>query len=81
MEVEESFLRQKSRIEWLKEGDQNTGYFHRVVKGKTFKSRIQTLVCSDGTLANNAAAVTNEIIGYYKGQLGSAGVGANLSCL
>lgn len=28
------FLKQKAKIQWLKEGDGNTGYFHRVVQGK-----------------------------------------------
>lgn len=30
--IEESLMRQKSRVQWIKEGDQNTGFFYRVVK-------------------------------------------------
>ncbi|GJW50507.1 RNA-directed DNA polymerase, eukaryota, reverse transcriptase zinc-binding domain protein, partial [Tanacetum coccineum] len=37
---EEKVLKQKSKIRWLKEGDHNRGYFHKVVKGRKSKSRI-----------------------------------------
>ncbi|GKC42596.1 hypothetical protein Tco_1060318, partial [Tanacetum coccineum] len=30
---EEKLLKQKTKIEWLKEGDHNTAYFHKVLKG------------------------------------------------
>jgi hypothetical protein len=29
--AEENFLKQKSRVNWLKLGDQNNAYFHRMV--------------------------------------------------
>lgn len=34
---EERFWRQRSRIEWLKEGDKNTACFHNVVRGRKIK--------------------------------------------
>ncbi|GJX75384.1 RNA-directed DNA polymerase, eukaryota, reverse transcriptase zinc-binding domain protein [Tanacetum coccineum] len=37
---EESFLRQKSKVEWLKMGDRNSKYFHNVVKGRSNRNRI-----------------------------------------
>ena len=29
--LHESFVRQKSRSKWIKEGDNNTSYFHRII--------------------------------------------------
>lgn len=31
--VQESFLREKSKIQWLKEEEQNTSFFHTIIKG------------------------------------------------
>ncbi|GKA59322.1 RNA-directed DNA polymerase, eukaryota, reverse transcriptase zinc-binding domain protein [Tanacetum coccineum] len=33
---EELLLKQKSKIQWLKEGDFNSAYFHNIVKGRKF---------------------------------------------
>ncbi|GKA33654.1 hypothetical protein Tco_0720083 [Tanacetum coccineum] len=32
--TEERFLKQKAKIQWLKEGDSNSSYFHKVVKSR-----------------------------------------------
>ena len=40
---EEIFWRQRSREEWLREGDRNTTYFHNVVKGKKIRNKIMML--------------------------------------
>nr|GEV41576.1 hypothetical protein [Tanacetum cinerariifolium] len=40
---EESLLQQKEKIKWLRVGDSNTGYFHKVVKGRINKIRIQVV--------------------------------------
>ncbi|KAK7259545.1 hypothetical protein RIF29_25154 [Crotalaria pallida] len=37
------FLKQKAKEHWLKNGDQNTSYFHSVIKYKRYKSRILSL--------------------------------------
>nr|GEU32224.1 hypothetical protein [Tanacetum cinerariifolium] len=36
---EERFLKQKAKIEWLKAGDANTAYFHKIVKSKCARNR------------------------------------------
>lgn len=38
--VEEAFLKQKSKVKWLNESDQNSKYFHRVIKGRQAKMKI-----------------------------------------
>ncbi|GJR70207.1 RNA-directed DNA polymerase, eukaryota, reverse transcriptase zinc-binding domain protein [Tanacetum coccineum] len=37
---EEKVLKQKTKVEWLKEGDQNSAYFYNLLKGRLNKSRI-----------------------------------------
>ncbi|GJT01522.1 putative RNA-directed DNA polymerase [Tanacetum coccineum] len=37
---EEKVLKQKTKIEWLKEGDHNSAYFHNFLKGRLNRSRI-----------------------------------------
>uniref|UniRef100_A0A0D3BU43 Endonuclease/exonuclease/phosphatase domain-containing protein n=1 Tax=Brassica oleracea var. oleracea TaxID=109376 RepID=A0A0D3BU43_BRAOL len=42
--IEEAYFRQKSRINWLKEGDLNTSYFHRIWKVRTAVNSIRSFV-------------------------------------
>lgn len=66
---EESLLKQKSKIMWLKYGDGNIGYFHKVVKGRQNRARI--LVVRD---ANNVVPdgeeVPKEFFKHYEDFLG-----------
>ncbi|GJR45741.1 RNA-directed DNA polymerase, eukaryota, reverse transcriptase zinc-binding domain protein [Tanacetum coccineum] len=46
---EERFLRQKSKVEWLKACDTNTAYFPRVVKSNCARNHIVMFLSSEGT--------------------------------
>ncbi|GJX07043.1 RNA-directed DNA polymerase, eukaryota, reverse transcriptase zinc-binding domain protein [Tanacetum coccineum] len=40
---EERLMKQKAKIEWLRERDNNTAYFHKILKGRVSKSRIEVI--------------------------------------
>ncbi|GJY75261.1 RNA-directed DNA polymerase, eukaryota, reverse transcriptase zinc-binding domain protein [Tanacetum coccineum] len=42
--TEERFLKQKAKIQWLKEGDSNSSYFHKVVKSRVSRNVIIVVV-------------------------------------
>ncbi|GJZ99568.1 hypothetical protein Tco_0672119 [Tanacetum coccineum] len=44
---EEKVLKQKTKVEWLKEGDHNSAYFHNILKGIKSKSRINFFGTND----------------------------------
>nr|XP_043615884.1 uncharacterized protein LOC122587785 [Erigeron canadensis] len=48
--TDERFLKQKAKIEWLRVGDSNSAYFHKVVKGKTAQNHIESIMDSNGRL-------------------------------
>jgi hypothetical protein len=49
---EEIMWRQRSRVVWLKEGEQNTSFFHRKVSGRAKKNKISKLRRADGTMTS-----------------------------
>ncbi|KAL6204632.1 hypothetical protein ACLB2K_021899 [Fragaria x ananassa] len=48
LEIEESIWRQRSIINWLQEGDQNTKFFHGFAKGRGRKNRVLGIMSSTG---------------------------------
>lgn len=48
--IEERFYLQKSRITWLKYGDQNTIFFHNIVQARTSFNAIRKLILPNGTI-------------------------------
>lgn len=72
--AKESYLRHRSRVKWLKEGDQNTRFFHNFVKGKLTRSRISSFVYSDGHFLTEENDIKKEILGLYMGLLGTEDV-------
>lgn len=63
-------MRLKSRVKWLKVGDQNTQFFHRVVKGQTIKHKISSLCCEDRLVTNVGSKIKDEIHRFYENLLG-----------
>ncbi|GJW27374.1 RNA-directed DNA polymerase, eukaryota, reverse transcriptase zinc-binding domain protein [Tanacetum coccineum] len=67
-EDEEKLLMQKAKVNWLKEEDKNTAYFHKVLKGRLNRSRILSICAEDGTRFENYE-VANQIIKHFEGFL------------
>ncbi|KAK1406317.1 hypothetical protein QVD17_41611 [Tagetes erecta] len=67
---EEQFMKQKSKIEWLSAGDSNSAYFHRALKSKINKGRINSIVDSGGTFLQHDE-VSDAFVNHYKVFLGS----------
>ncbi|GJW03272.1 aspartic peptidase [Tanacetum coccineum] len=67
---EERFLKQKEKIKWLDVGDSNSAYFHKSVKCRNHRGRIDTILNS----ANEEVAgvnVADVFVSHYKMFLGS----------
>ncbi|GJZ77649.1 hypothetical protein Tco_0642321 [Tanacetum coccineum] len=70
--MEEKFLKQKAKITWSREGDSNTAYFHKVVKSRVSRSRIDVVTDANGTVYHNND-VAKAFINHYEVFLGQPG--------
>ncbi|GJX23787.1 hypothetical protein Tco_0228232 [Tanacetum coccineum] len=71
--MEERFLKQKAKIEWLHVGDSNSAYFHKVVKGRIHRSMIDAVTSMEGTtFTGDQVPVVFEA--HYSSFLGQQGV-------
>ncbi|PWA66686.1 reverse transcriptase domain, Reverse transcriptase zinc-binding domain protein [Artemisia annua] len=67
---EERFLKQRAKIEWLRAGDSNLAYFHKVVKSRVSRSRIDAIVDSSG-ISIDGENVNSAFISHYVHFFGS----------
>ncbi|GJV76486.1 zinc knuckle CX2CX4HX4C containing protein [Tanacetum coccineum] len=74
---EERFLKQKAKLEWLRVGDSNSAYFHKTVKERVSRNRIDII-----TDMNNVTHTNNEVptafVEHYMNFLGSSAPVSNL---
>jgi len=68
--AEESFFKQKARIQWLSLGDQNTNYFHKSVNGRQNRNKLLSLTREDGEVVKGHEVVKSEVIAYFHRVLG-----------
>lgn len=66
--IEEAYFRQKSRI-WLKEGDLNTSYFHRIWRVRMAVNSIRFFILSNGDCISDPTAMGMIAINHFKGLL------------
>ncbi|KAK1431837.1 hypothetical protein QVD17_08547 [Tagetes erecta] len=66
---EERFLKQKSKVHWLAEGDANTKYFHNTLKCKNHRAQIDVIIDSNGIL-HEGKDVPKAFVDHYVGFLG-----------
>ncbi|XP_071699772.1 uncharacterized protein [Rutidosis leptorrhynchoides] len=68
---EERFLKQKSKVEWLRVGDSNSSYFHKVVKGRIHCNYIQAISDHNNNIVEGRA-VCDIFIRHYEHLIRSA---------
>ena len=67
--AEEGFLKQKSRVQWLKLRDQNTSFFHKAVKAHNARSALKVITLENGCRTEDPAAIKQEAISHFQGIL------------
>lgn len=70
--IQESIMQKKSRVQWLRLGDSNSSYFHACLKNRQAQNTIRKLVNAAGDLLQTPAEVESEIIEFYKDLLGKS---------
>ncbi|GJU03987.1 RNA-directed DNA polymerase, eukaryota, reverse transcriptase zinc-binding domain protein [Tanacetum coccineum] len=68
---EEKFISQKAKVDWLSEGDRNSAYFHKVVKGRRNRNRILNIINDVGESVEGPK-IANEFVKHYEKFLGQA---------
>nr|GEY46943.1 hypothetical protein [Tanacetum cinerariifolium] len=51
--LEERFLKHKAKVNWLRDGDSNSAYFHKSMKNYISRNRIDVITNSDGVAFEN----------------------------
>jgi len=69
-DIEESYSRQKSRINWLLEGDQNTAYFFRIFQTRCSYNSIRSFVLTSGVILSDPHLMSLHAISYFRNILG-----------
>ena len=73
---EEVHWRQKSRVKWIKEGDCNSKFFHRMTNGRRSRKFIKSLISEMGVTLSNIGIISKDIVNFF-GKLYSKPKGAS----
>ena len=65
--VNSSICWQQSRVQWLKEGDANSKFFHSVMSGKRSRNAIP-FILANGTLVEGVENVRNAVFTHFRAQ-------------
>ena len=63
---EEVKWRQRSKVEWAKNGHGNTKFFHKIASGKRKRNYIERLEVEDGGVVEDAEEIEKQIVNFFK---------------
>ncbi|XP_062094166.1 uncharacterized protein LOC133800227 [Humulus lupulus] len=69
--IYESFLKQKSKVDWLRFGDDNTTYFHACLKQRRASNCITSVVTEFGQSIENFDDVVDHFVTHFQKIMGS----------
>ena len=68
--------RQRSRVEWLREGDRNTAFFHARASARRRTNKIKSIICEDGVRCTELAGIKTEVERFYEDMFSSEPCGS-----
>ena len=72
--AEESFFKQKARVDWIIEGDQNTKFFQKTVAANQNRTMVKSLINAAGIKLTTFSQISEEVVTFYKSLIGSVDV-------
>nr|GEY60156.1 hypothetical protein [Tanacetum cinerariifolium] len=69
VEDEEKLLYQMARIEWLRKGDKNSRYFHKMIKGRKSMNKMVS-ICDEHSNRYEGDKVANKFVEHFSNFLG-----------
>ncbi|XP_074290971.1 uncharacterized protein LOC141617705 [Silene latifolia] len=70
-EAQFSYLKQKAKIEWLREGDENSAFFHCQIKARQMTNKIFRIVDRHGVTHTDNTGIESAFLDYYQDPLGT----------
>lgn len=65
LEKEENIARQRSRVQWLELGDNNTSFFHKKIASNWNSNKITSLIDASGLIITDETAIKNEAVSHF----------------
>ncbi|XP_074266666.1 uncharacterized protein LOC141589945 [Silene latifolia] len=69
----DSFLTQKSKATWVNQGDNNTRYFHSLLRARSAKNKVFLIEDTAGNVHSDGSHIQSAFLKYYEALLGTAG--------
>ena len=66
-----AFLSQKAKVNWLKEGDENTALFHQSIKARRVQNQVYSICDMTGNWKDTSDEVSEAFLAYYRMLLGT----------
>ncbi|XP_049389010.1 uncharacterized protein LOC125853369 [Solanum stenotomum] len=66
--IEEEYWKQKAEMQWFKDGDRNTKFFHAYVKGRRRNLQINAILTREGDIITTTQNIREEAVNVYKKQ-------------
>lgn len=70
--AEERFLQQRSRVNWLANGDSNTAFFHRMVAARRATNQIHYLIDECDNRIESQEDIADHCVSFYSNLLGGS---------